>query len=58
MHSYPDVQLFINGTWRDAIGGETLPVSDPATEEVIGKIAHARPAACCPGRHRGDAGDR
>ena len=42
MHSYPDVQLFINGTWRDAIGGETLPVSDPATEEVIGKIAHAR----------------
>ncbi|MCB5203673.1 NAD-dependent succinate-semialdehyde dehydrogenase [Neorhizobium sp. T786] len=44
MHSYPDVQLFINGTWRDAIGGETLPVIDPATEEVIGKIAHARKA--------------
>tara|TARA_R110002020_G_scaffold440318_1_gene650923 strand:+ start:1539 stop:2975 length:1437 start_codon:yes stop_codon:yes gene_type:complete len=44
MHSYPDVQLFINGTWRDAIGGETLPVYDPATEEVIGKIAHARVA--------------
>lgn len=44
MHSYPDVQLFINGTWRDAIGGETLPVIDPATEEVIGKIAHARRA--------------
>jgi len=42
MHTYPDVQLFINGTWRDAVGGETLPVSDPATEEVIGKIAHAR----------------
>ncbi|MFN3364674.1 MAG: NAD-dependent succinate-semialdehyde dehydrogenase [Allorhizobium sp.] len=42
MHSYPDVQLFINGTWRDAVGGETLSVSDPATEEVIGKIAHAR----------------
>ncbi|CAD7039769.1 NAD-dependent succinate-semialdehyde dehydrogenase [Pseudorhizobium endolithicum] len=44
MHSYPDVQLFINGTWRDAAGGETIPVSDPATEEVIGKIAHARQA--------------
>ncbi len=44
MHSYPDIQLFIDGTWRDAAGGETIPVSDPATEEVIGKIAHARQA--------------
>ncbi|TDK39556.1 NAD-dependent succinate-semialdehyde dehydrogenase [Rhizobium deserti] len=44
MTAYPDVKLFINGEWRDAIGGETLPVIDPATEEVIGKIAHARPA--------------
>jgi succinate-semialdehyde dehydrogenase/glutarate-semialdehyde dehydrogenase len=44
MHSYPDVKLFINGEWRDAIGGETIDVSDPATEEVIGKIAHARKA--------------
>src|SRR5690606_7457014 len=44
MHSYPDVQLFINGSWRNAIGGETLPVSDPPTAEVIGKIAHARKA--------------
>ncbi len=26
------------------IGGETIPVIDPATEEVIGKIAHARKA--------------
>lgn len=42
MQTYPNIQLFINGTWRDAIGGETLPVSDPATEEVIGRIAHAR----------------
>ncbi|KGD95007.1 NAD-dependent succinate-semialdehyde dehydrogenase [Rhizobium sp. YS-1r] len=42
MQTYPDVKLFINGEWRDAIGGETLPVIDPATEEVIGKIAHAR----------------
>lgn len=42
MQTYPDVKLFIHGEWRDAIGGETLPVVDPATEEVIGKIAHAR----------------
>jgi len=44
MQTYPDVKLFIDGEWRDAIGGETIPVIDPATEEVIGKIAHARKA--------------
>jgi succinate-semialdehyde dehydrogenase/glutarate-semialdehyde dehydrogenase len=44
MQTYPDVKLFINGEWRDALAGETIAVSDPATEEVIGKIAHARPA--------------
>jgi len=44
MQPYPDVKLFINGEWRDALAGETIAVSDPATEEVIGKIAHARPA--------------
>jgi len=44
MQTYPDVKLHINGEWRDAIGGETLAVLDPATEEVIGKIAHARKA--------------
>jgi len=44
MQTYPAVRLLIRGEWRDAIGGETLPVSDPATGEVIGKIAHARKA--------------
>lgn len=44
MQSYPDVKLFINGEWRGALGGETIEVVDPATEEVIGKIAHARKA--------------
>lgn len=44
MQTYPDVKLLINGKWCDAIGGETLPVIDPATEEAIGKIAHARKA--------------
>jgi succinate-semialdehyde dehydrogenase / glutarate-semialdehyde dehydrogenase len=44
MQTYPDVKLFINGEWRDAIGGETIEVTDPATDEVIGKIAHARHA--------------
>ncbi|WP_430242219.1 NAD-dependent succinate-semialdehyde dehydrogenase [Neorhizobium sp. DAR64861/K0K2] len=44
MQTYPDVKLFINGEWRDAIAGETIEVTDPATDEVIGKIAHARKA--------------
>ena len=44
MQTYPDVKLFINGEWRDAIGGETLPVIDPATEEVIATVAQGWPA--------------
>ncbi|MCM2294132.1 NAD-dependent succinate-semialdehyde dehydrogenase [Allorhizobium sp. BGMRC 0089] len=44
MQNYPDVKLFIDGEWRDAMAGETIPVIDPATEETIGKIAHARHA--------------
>jgi succinate-semialdehyde dehydrogenase/glutarate-semialdehyde dehydrogenase len=38
---YPDTQLFIDGTWRAARGGRSLPVLNPATEEVIGQVAHA-----------------
>lgn len=38
---YRDVQLHINGQWRDAEGGRTIPVVNPATEEVIGTVAHA-----------------
>ncbi|MCY1665995.1 NAD-dependent succinate-semialdehyde dehydrogenase [Rhizobium sp. SL86] len=44
MHTYPDTQLFIAGEWRDAISGKTIPVEDPATQEIIGKIAHAEKA--------------
>lgn len=44
MHTYPDVRLFIGGEWRDALESETIPVVDPATEEVIGSVAHARHA--------------
>ncbi|MGE7367508.1 NAD-dependent succinate-semialdehyde dehydrogenase [Neorhizobium sp. NPDC001467] len=44
MTTYPDVKLFIAGEWRDAIAGETIDVTDPATDDVIGKIAHARHA--------------
>jgi succinate-semialdehyde dehydrogenase/glutarate-semialdehyde dehydrogenase len=39
--AYPSVQLHINGEWRNARSGKTLPVINPATEEVIGTVAHA-----------------
>ncbi|MFC0217659.1 succinate-semialdehyde dehydrogenase/glutarate-semialdehyde dehydrogenase [Pseudochelatococcus lubricantis] len=38
---YANVQLFINGSWRDSLSGKTIPVVNPATEEVIGTVAHA-----------------
>jgi aldehyde dehydrogenase (NAD+) len=34
-------QLFINGEWRDAAGGKTIEVINPATEEVIAEVASA-----------------
>ena len=44
MHTYPDVKLFIDGEWRDALSKKTIPVSDPATGQTIGQIAHAERA--------------
>lgn len=41
---YQDVLLHIGGTWRAAQGGKTLDIINPATEEVIGKLAHASTA--------------
>ncbi|KAB0538916.1 succinate-semialdehyde dehydrogenase/glutarate-semialdehyde dehydrogenase [Pseudochrobactrum saccharolyticum] len=38
---YPDTQLLINGEWRNAQSGRTIDVFNPATGEVIGKVAHA-----------------
>ena len=38
---YPDVQLLIDGAWRPGARGRTIPVVNPATEEVIGAVAHA-----------------
>ncbi|MBI5028126.1 MAG: aldehyde dehydrogenase family protein, partial [Actinobacteria bacterium] len=34
-------KLFINGEWRDATGGGTFAVEDPATGEVIAEVADA-----------------
>jgi succinate-semialdehyde dehydrogenase/glutarate-semialdehyde dehydrogenase len=36
-------RLYIGGEWRDASGGATLEVIDPATEEPIAEVADATP---------------
>ncbi|WP_159994919.1 NAD-dependent succinate-semialdehyde dehydrogenase [Roseomonas sp. 18066] len=41
---YQDVQLHIDGMWRAASGGRTIPVLNPATEEQIGTVPHASQA--------------
>ncbi|TXH32405.1 MAG: NAD-dependent succinate-semialdehyde dehydrogenase [Rhodospirillaceae bacterium] len=38
---YPDTLLFIDGKWVQAADGRNIPVRNPATEEVIGHVAHA-----------------
>ena len=38
---YPDVLLLIDGAWRPARSGKTMPVLNPATEEPVGTVAHA-----------------
>ena len=42
--TYPNVQLHIDGKWRDSASGQTIPVLNPATEEVVGTVAHASKA--------------
>jgi succinate-semialdehyde dehydrogenase/glutarate-semialdehyde dehydrogenase len=34
-------QLFIAGTWTDAVDGATMPVDDPATGEIVCHVADA-----------------
>lgn len=41
MAKYPDVQLHIAGEWRDGEGGKRIDVLNPASEEVVGTVAHA-----------------
>jgi succinate-semialdehyde dehydrogenase/glutarate-semialdehyde dehydrogenase len=39
--SYPEVLLFIDGEWTPSASGKTLEVLNPATGDVLGKLAHA-----------------
>jgi succinate-semialdehyde dehydrogenase / glutarate-semialdehyde dehydrogenase len=41
---YPNTQLYIDGEWRAARSGRTMPVVNPATGETIGNLAHAERA--------------
>ncbi len=38
---YKDCSLYINGAWVPAASGDTLPVHDPATGDVVGHVASA-----------------
>lgn len=40
MATYPDLHLFINGEWRQT--PDDIPVLNPATEAVIGRLPHAK----------------
>ena len=39
--AYPDTRLLIDNQWVDAADGRTLDVLNPATGQVIGRVAHA-----------------
>ena len=39
--AYSNTQLFIAGKWRPSHSGKVIEVVNPATEEVIGVVAHA-----------------
>ncbi|MDE0780115.1 MAG: NAD-dependent succinate-semialdehyde dehydrogenase [Alphaproteobacteria bacterium] len=41
-NAYPNTELHIDGKWLPAGAGETIDVLNPATEEPIGNVAHAR----------------
>ena len=41
---YPNTQLFINGEWRAARSGRTIPIVNPASGDTIGNLAFAEQA--------------
>lgn len=42
--AYPDIKLYVAGIWRDAGGGRTADIRNPATHEVIGQLPIATTA--------------
>ncbi|MBN8901037.1 MAG: aldehyde dehydrogenase family protein, partial [Rhodospirillales bacterium] len=39
--TYPDIKLFIGNAWMASQGGETYPIINPGTGDIIGKAAKA-----------------
>lgn len=36
--TYPPIQMYIDGDWTDGSSGRTVPVVNPANEEVLGEV--------------------
>jgi len=53
---YTDVKLFINGEWCNGGEGKSEPIINPATGQVLARLAHASPADLDQALHAADKG--
>ena len=53
---YSDVKLHINGEWCDGSAGKSEPIVNPATGQVLARLAHAGPADLEQALHAADKG--
>ena len=53
---YSDVKLFINGEWTSGAAAKSEPIVNPATGQVIARLAHAGPADLDEALHAADKG--
>jgi succinate-semialdehyde dehydrogenase/glutarate-semialdehyde dehydrogenase len=53
---YSDVKLYINGEWCDGSAGESEPIINPATGQVLARLAHAGSADLDQALHAADKG--
>ncbi|MDE2092227.1 MAG: NAD-dependent succinate-semialdehyde dehydrogenase [Burkholderiales bacterium] len=55
---YSDVKLYINGEWCDGSAGKSEPIVNPATGQVLARLAQAAPADLAQAVHAADKGFR
>jgi succinate-semialdehyde dehydrogenase/glutarate-semialdehyde dehydrogenase len=53
---YSDVKLYINGEWCDGSAGKSEPIVNPATGQVLARLAHAGTADLDEALHAADKG--
>jgi succinate-semialdehyde dehydrogenase/glutarate-semialdehyde dehydrogenase len=53
---YTDVKLLINGEWCDGADGKSEPIVNPATGQVLARLAHASPSDLDQALHAADKG--